>query len=58
MRDEREPVPWDYEVVVRRYLRPDDRVLDICTCGGEHFLELATSFGRGIGIDFDPGMIR
>jgi len=58
VRDEREPVPWDYGEVVRRYLRPDDRVLDIGTGGGEQFLELATSFGRGIGIDFDPGMIR
>jgi len=53
VRDEREPVPWDYTEVVRRYLRPDDRVLDLGTGGGERFLtgqaiirvELSMDFG-------------
>ena len=58
VRDEREPVPWDYVEVVRRYLRPEDRVLDIGTGGGERFLELAKGFGKGVGIDFDPEMLQ
>ena len=38
VRDERDPVPWDYLDVVRNYLRPSDRVLDVGTGGGEKFL--------------------
>lgn len=57
MRVDRDPAPWDYREVVRRYLRPADHVLDVGTGGGERFLELAPHFGSGIGIDPDPAMI-
>jgi SAM-dependent methyltransferase len=54
----RQPVPWDYEDVVLRYLQPADHVLDVGTGGGERLAELARSVGRGVGIDIDPEMIR
>lgn len=50
---EMDPVPWDYEQVVRRYLRPTDHVLDIGTGGGEIFTRLAPYFGSGVGNDID-----
>lgn len=58
MRADRDPVPWDYADVVRRYLQPSSRVLDIGTGGGERFLALAPHFGAGVGIDVDPTMIQ
>ncbi|MGH3283421.1 MAG: class I SAM-dependent methyltransferase [Streptosporangiaceae bacterium] len=54
----RQPAPWDYHDLVARYLRPNDSVLDIGTGGGEVFTQLATSFGRGLGIDTDAQMIQ
>jgi len=54
----RQPVPWHYQDVVERYLRPGDTVLDIGTGGGEVFGQLAASFSQGLGIDNDPGMIQ
>ena len=51
MQDDIDPVPWLYENVVRPYLSPLQRVLDIGTGGGERFLSLADYFGSGIGID-------
>lgn len=57
VRDQRDPVPWDYRTVVRQYLRPTDHVLDVGTGGGENFLALASHFGTGIGVDVDPTMI-
>lgn len=57
VRDDRDPAPWEYLDVVRRFLRPDDRVLDVGTGGGERFLELAPHFGSGVGVDPDPAMI-
>ena len=57
VRDNRDPVPWQYDEVVRRFVRPDDRVLDVGTGGGERFLALAPWFGTGVGIDPDPEMI-
>jgi SAM-dependent methyltransferase len=57
LRDDRDPVPWEYDEVVRRFVRPDDRVLDVGTGGGERFLALAPSFASGIGVDPDPDMI-
>jgi len=58
VRDERDPVPWDYIDVVRRYLRLSDRVLDIGTGGGKKLLTLAPYFGTGIGIDVSAEMIE
>jgi SAM-dependent methyltransferase len=57
VRDERDPVPWDFQEVVRRYLRPRCRVLDIGTGGGERFLELVPLIGSGTGIDASPDMV-
>jgi SAM-dependent methyltransferase len=58
MRTDRDPVPWEYEQVVRRYVGAEDRVLDTGTGGGERFLTLAPSFGSGVGTDHDPEMVR
>jgi len=58
VRDDRDPVPWGYAGVVRRYLQPSYRVLDIGTGGGERFLALAPYFGTGVGIDVEPAMIQ
>jgi SAM-dependent methyltransferase len=54
----RQPVPWNYHDLVVRYLRFDDSVLDIGTGGGETFSQLASFFGRGLGIDIDAEMIQ
>lgn len=52
-----DPIPWNYSNIVRAYLRPTDRVLDIGTGGGEIFLSLAPYLSEGIGIDDSPTMI-
>lgn len=56
-REHRDPVPWEYPEIVRRFLRPSDRVLDIATGGGEVFLGLAPNFASGLGTDMSPQMI-
>ena len=53
----RDPVPWEYTEVDRRYLCPTDRVLDIATGGGEVFLSLAPYFDSGLGTDSSPEMV-
>ena len=53
-----DPVPWNYVDVVRQHLKPQDRVLDTGTGGGEIFLSLAPYFGEGIGIDQNTAMIE
>jgi len=55
---DRDPAPWNYSQIVQDYLTPSTYVLDIGTGGGERFLELASYFGRGVGIDRKPEMIR
>lgn len=57
VRDGRDPVPWDYPLVVRQFLKPSDTVLDVGTGGGEVFLSLAGDFARGVGVDVDVDMI-
>ncbi|HEY6740078.1 MAG TPA: hypothetical protein VI076_14645 [Actinopolymorphaceae bacterium] len=56
VRMEREPAPWEYADVARRFVRPTDRVLDIG--GGERFIALADAYATGVGVDHDPAMIR
>ena len=58
VRWDRDPTPWQYDDVVRRYLARESDVLDIGTGGGEVFLGMAVHFGSGIGVDRDPGMIQ
>lgn len=55
---DRDPVPWHYPDIVRKYLAPSSYVLDIGTGGGEVFLSLAEHFSRGIGIDRKASMVR
>ncbi|MFC1960324.1 class I SAM-dependent methyltransferase [Chloroflexota bacterium] len=57
VRDLRDPVPWSYGEVVRHYLTPTTRVLDVGTGGGERFINLASYFGQGVGIDLSPAMV-
>jgi len=57
VRARRDPIPWEYSEVVKRYLRPSDHVLDIATGGGEVFLALAPHFGSGLGVDISETMI-
>jgi ubiquinone/menaquinone biosynthesis C-methylase UbiE len=57
MRVDRDPSPWGFLDVARRYLKPTDHVLDTGTGGGEKFLSLADAFGTGIGVDPDPEML-
>lgn len=57
VREDIDPTPWDYLDVVRRYLRPDQRVLDVGTGGGEKFLALAEGFNSGVGVDSSAEMI-
>jgi SAM-dependent methyltransferase len=57
VRDAREPMPWDYLDVVRRYLRPTDHVLDVGTGGGEKLLSLAACFDSAAGVDVSAEMI-
>lgn len=38
--EEGRDLPWDYEEIVRRYLRPEAKLLDIDTGGGEFLLSL------------------
>ena len=54
----RDPVLWEYVDVVRQYLKPTDRVLDIGTGGGEIFFSLAPYFAQGVGIDLNPAMVE
>jgi SAM-dependent methyltransferase len=54
---ESDPLPWSYSEIVRRYLSPVQRVLDLGTGGGELFIRLAEHYGSGVGIDGDPNMV-
>lgn len=54
---EHEPALWDYAEVVRRHLRPADRVLDVGTGGGERFIALADAYSEGVGVDHKPRMV-
>ena len=45
-RYEQEPLPWDYETVLRQYLRQDARILDYDTGGGEFLRKLGHPYAN------------
>ena len=44
--DEEQKLPWDYETLVRHYLKPDHELLDMDTGGGEFLLSLKHPYER------------
>ena len=44
--EEEQDLPWEYEKIVRRYLRPETKLLDIDTGGGEFLLSLRHPCGN------------
>lgn len=44
--DEENDLPWDYEKIVRQYLREDSNILDYDTGGGEFLLSLNHPFDK------------
>ena len=44
--DEERDLPWDYPAIVRQHLRPEARVLDYDTGGGEFLLSLGHPYDR------------
>src|SRR5436305_13455635 len=53
-----EPPPWQWEDIVRGYLTPQAKVLDLGTGGGEAFSAWSHYLHRGLGIDRSAGRIR
>ena len=58
LKREKEPLPWDYEKIVRKYVKRSDKVLDIGTGGGELFIKISPFFERGIGIDHNTKRLK
>lgn len=44
--EEEQDLPWDYEQVVRAFLRPDKELLDMDTGGGEFLLSLGHPYNK------------
>lgn len=44
--EEEEDLPWDYEEIIRKYLKEDMRILDYDTGGGEFLLSLKHPFAN------------
>ena len=44
--DEERDLPWDYPAIVRQHLRPEARLLDYDTGGGEFLLSLGHPYDR------------
>lgn len=43
---EEDDLPWDYKAIVQKYLRPEKRLLDIDTGGGEFLLSLGHPYRK------------
>ncbi len=44
--EEGNDLPWDYKAIIKRYLKPEHRLLDIDTGGGEFLLSLGHPYGN------------
>lgn len=56
--EEEHDLPWDYEAIVRHYLQPDMRLLDIDTGGGEFLLSLGHPCDRLAATEYYPPNVR
>ncbi len=56
--EEERDLPWDYESVVRRYLREDTELLDYDTGGGEFLLSLKHPYSRTSATEGYPPNVR
>lgn len=56
--EEEHDLPWKYEEIVRRYLQPDMRLLDIDTGGGEFLLSLGHPLDRLAATENYPPNVR
>lgn len=56
--EEKDDLPWDYEAIVRKILKPDDYMLDIDTGGGEFLLSLHHPCDRTGAMEGYPPNVR
>jgi SAM-dependent methyltransferase len=53
----RDPIPWNYNEIIKNNIKKTSLVLDIGTGGGERFLGFSDYLQTGIGIDHNPEML-
>jgi len=53
-----EPLPWDYRQVIAEYLKPDRKLLDIDTGGGEFLLSLGHPYENTAATENYPPNVR
>jgi SAM-dependent methyltransferase len=53
-RTSEEPLPWSYDEIVRKYLNPNDILLDMGTGGGEYLLTLNHPYGNTFATEAYP----
>lgn len=52
--EEEQDLPWDYEAVIRHYLKPEHKLLDMDTGGGEFLLTLRHPYSNTSAIEAYP----
>ena len=55
---EQEDLPWDYREVIGRYLRPEGKILDIDTGGGEFLLSLGHPYENTAAMENYPPNVQ
>ena len=55
---EESPLPWNYREIIRKYLRPDLRILDMDTGGGEFLLSLNHPHANTASIEAYPPNVQ
>jgi len=53
-RTSEEPLPWSYDEIVRKYLNPNDILLDMGTGGGEYLLTLSHPYNNTFATEAYP----
>ena len=57
-RHEEAPLPWSYREIIQQRLRPDMRILDMDTGGGEFLLSLGHSYANTAAIEAYPPNVQ